>query len=141
MFLRIKQNLLNYEGEVEFRSVCYAEVGGYHLTFATSSRFRCAVDQLTSLAMVKFAVTPSISTILQEYNIQKTLSEDHEGYIDPSAPSIDHVFLSNILTFLQSHNPSCAKNYSFHEVLKSTSLYIEPPPPRKPVPPIYLWIV
>src|SRR4051794_27394263 len=101
--------------------------------------------------MVRFVVSSEIRYVIEEYDTMKKISKDDDEYLDPEVESIGHVQLTRILTFLQSKTTDPAKKteYSLHKVLKSTSLYIEPPPLRKPVIPphppsvtsqlFYLW--
>ena len=70
--------------------------------------------------MVKFTVTQDIQRIIREYN--NIL--DYENEVDITLKSIDHLKLLSISQILQKHHNS--NNYSFNNILKFTSLYIEP---------------
>jgi hypothetical protein len=85
--------------------------------------------------MVRFVVSDEIRDVIEEYNTRKKLCEEDPGYIDPKDKSIEHVQLADLLHVLQSTttDPAKTSQYSLHQVLRSTSLYIEPPVPRTPV--------
>src|SRR5579859_633729 len=86
---------------------------------------------------MRFVVNSEIRGIIEEYDTTKKVCKDDDEYLDLEIESIEHIQLTRILTSLQSRTTDPAKKaqYSLHKVLKSTSLYIEPPPLRKPVNP------
>ena len=74
--------------------------------------------------MVKFVVSPAIQAIIEEYNAVNNVCEQDDGYISPTSASIEHLQLAHMISSLPS-------NYSLHDVLKSTSLYLEPSKKRE----------
>jgi hypothetical protein len=74
--------------------------------------------------MVKFAVTEEIRAIIREYN-------EREGdEVDENVKAIEHVQLARIAQALRNCAPD-EQDYTLHNILKSTSIYIEPKPVRK----------
>jgi hypothetical protein len=92
--------------------------------------------------MVKFVVSQDIQAILKEYNKKRNLSKGDGGYIDSDSVSIEHLQLVDIASTLQSKaEPINKHKYSLNNILKTTSLYIQPTEKPKPVcPPNYMLI-
>jgi hypothetical protein len=90
-----------------------------------------AIDDLRQ--MVKFVVSQQIQAIIQEYNTFKNLAEQDEGYVNPSSVSIQHLQLVHIAEYLQASAEATEKSqYTLNNILRNTSIYIEPikkPPP------------
>jgi len=90
--------------------------------------------------MVKFVISPEIQALISEYNALKNLSEDDDGYITSSSPSIEHLQLVHIASMLQTANPTDGSQSSLRTILKSTQLYIEPIEKPKPVGSRYIYV-
>jgi hypothetical protein len=74
--------------------------------------------------MVKFAVTEEIRAIIRKYN-------EREGdEVDENVKAIEHVQLARIALALRNCAPD-EQDYTLHNILKCTSIYIEPKPVRK----------
>ena len=86
--------------------------------------------------MVRFIVTARIQEIIQEYNVDRGLEEHVDGFVNSERESIDHLQLAHIATALRQAHPTKSDDYALHNILKCTSLYLEPKPKPKPV--IYL---
>lgn len=84
--------------------------------------------------MVKFVVSQDIRVILKEYIKTRNLSEGDEGYIDTDSESIEHQQLVHITSILQSTaEPANKCKYSLNNILKTTSIYLQPIEKPKPV--------
>jgi hypothetical protein len=84
--------------------------------------------------MVKFVVSPEIQQLISEYNTAKKLAETDEGYVPPDSPSIEHLQLVHISSILRALEPSKKSQYSLNNILKTTTLFIQPIEKPKPVP-------
>jgi len=86
--------------------------------------------------MVKFVVSQDIQEIIREYNKTRNLSEGDDGYIGSESESIEHLQLVHIVSALQSIAQLVNKwKYSLSNILKTTSLYIQPIEKPEPVSP------
>jgi hypothetical protein len=84
--------------------------------------------------MVRLAVSPNIQRIIRHYNVQKKLSEGEDGFINSNAAFIEHLSLAHIASALQADaEPTQKSHYTLDNILKTTSLYIEPVEKPKPV--------
>lgn len=84
--------------------------------------------------MVKFVVSPEIRQLISEYNTVRNLSEDKDGGLRPDSPSIEHLQLVTLASTVRAAaHPTKAPQYSLHNILKTTQLYIEPIEKPKPV--------
>ena len=87
--------------------------------------------------MVKFVVSQEIQRLISEYNTAKKLVETDEGYLPPDSPSIEHLQLVHISSTLQTLKPSKKSQYSLNNILKTTTLFVQPIEKPKPVGPRY----
>jgi hypothetical protein len=78
--------------------------------------------------MVKFVLSSEIRERVLEYNKIKRTKE----CIDAESPWIEHLQLVEIASTLQADGPE-KSDYSLANMLKSTSLYLDPKPIPKPV--------
>jgi hypothetical protein len=81
--------------------------------------------------MVRFILSSEIRERIREYN---ELKARENLFIDVEVPSIEHTQLVEIASSLQTAaNLTTKSHYSLANMLKSTTLYIEPKPIPKPV--------
>lgn len=78
--------------------------------------------------MVRFVLSSEIRERVLEYNKIKRTKE----CIDAESPWIEHLQLVEITSTLQADGPE-KSDYSLANMLKSTSLYLDPKPIPKPV--------
>jgi hypothetical protein len=84
--------------------------------------------------MVRFVVSSAIRTVIRDYNKKKSFQDSDDGYIDPESIAIEHLRLAHIASTLQASAELAKRmDYSLNNMLKSTTLYIEPKPEPKPV--------
>lgn len=82
--------------------------------------------------MVRFILSSEIRERVREYN---ELKVRENLFIDAEAPSIEHLQLVEIAIALQTAaKPTMKSRYSLANMLKYTTLYIEPKPIPKPNP-------
>jgi len=86
----------------------------------------------SSQTMVSFVLTPELQETIREYNavIRKRKASEE---IDEKCDSIQHLQLAQVASTLQKEYPTKRDEYSLHNILKHTSLYLEPKPKPKPV--------
>ena|SRR5271170_7918916 len=90
--------------------------------------------------MVKFVVSPEIQQLVSEYNTAKKLADTDDGYVPPDSPSIEHLHLVHMSSTLQTLEPSKKSHYSLNNILKTTTLFIQPIEKPKPVCPHYSFV-